>query len=104
VKRLFVVKDLERLKEYGFVETGRKNSRGRLKYWKELGVSKTDRAVANLTLVVNSEGSRENEIIVCCEPELGDTDESVQPVMWAFDELSEMLHDDVIAWSKLPRP
>lgn len=43
---MFVVKDLERLKEYGFIETGRKNSRGRLKYWKELGVSKTDRAVS----------------------------------------------------------
>lgn len=104
MNKVFVVKDLERLKEYGFTEAGRKNSRGRLKYWKELGVSKTDRAVANLTLVVNSEGSRENEIIVCCEPELGDTDESVRPVMWAFDELSEMLHDDAIAWSKLPRP
>ena len=101
---MFVVKDLERLKEYGFSSTGRKNDRGRVIYWKELGVSKTDCAIANLTLVVNPGGARENEIIVCCEPEVGDTNESVQPVMWSFDELSEMLNDDVIVWSKLPRP
>lgn len=45
-----------------------------------------------------------NEIIACCEPEFSDTDDGVQTVMWAFDEISEMLHDDVIVWSKLPRP
>lgn len=101
---MFVVKDLERLKEYGFVTTGHNNDRGRAIYWKEIGVSKTNRAIANLSLIVNPGGSRENEIIVCCEPEVGDTDESVQPVMWAFDELSQMLNDDVIVWSKLPRP
>jgi len=24
--------------------------------------------------------------------------------MWDFEEISEMLNDDVIVWSKLPRP
>ena len=103
MRDLFVVNDLERLKEYGFIKSGR-NERGREIYWKRIGVSKTNRAIANLSLIVNPGGSRENEIIVCCEPEAGDTDEMVQPVMWAFDELSQMLNDDVIVWSKLPRP
>ena len=102
--RLFVVKDLERLKEYGFTETGSKNSRGRKVYWKEVGVSTIGCATAYLTLLVNTEGTRENEIIACCEPEFSDTDDGVQTVMWAFDEISEMLHDDVVVWSKLPRP
>ena len=101
---LFVVKDLERLKEYGFHTAGHTNSKGRVIYRKEIGESQDDCASASLALIVNADGERENEIVVCCEAGLATDIKSVYPVMWAFDELSEMLHDDVIAWSKLPRP
>lgn len=101
---MFVVKDLERLKEYGFQTAGHTNSKGRVIYRKEIGESQDDYASASLALIVNAEDKRENEIVVCCEAELAPDVKSVYPVMWAFDELSEMLHDDVIAWSKLPRP
>ena len=101
---LFVVNDLERLKEYGFHTAGYTNSKGRVIYRKEIGESQDDCASASLALIVNAEGKRENEIVVCCEAELATDIKSVYPVMWAFDELSEMLHDDVILWSKLPRP
>jgi hypothetical protein len=104
VNDLFVVKDLERLKEYGFQTAGYTNSKGRVIYRKEIGESQDDYASASLALIVNAEDKRENEIVVCCEAELATDVKSVCPVMWAFDELSEMLHDDVIAWSKLPRP
>lgn len=101
---MFVVKDLERLKEYGFQTAGYTNSKGRVIYRKEIGESQYKSAFASLALIVNAEGERMNELVVCCES-LVDTDiKSTPPVMWAFDELSEMLHDDVIAWSKLPRP
>lgn len=101
---MFVVKDLERLKEYGFQTAGYTNSKGRVIYRKEIGESQYKSAFASLALIVNAEGERMNELVVCCES-LVDTDiKSIPPVMWAFDELSEMLHDDVIAWSKLPRP
>ena len=101
---MFVVKDLERLKEYGFQTTGYTNSKGRVIYRKEIGESQDDYASASLALIVNADGERENEIVACCEAGLATDVKSVRPVMWAFDELSEMLHDDVIAWSKLPRP
>ena len=101
---MFVVKDLERLKECGFQTTGYTNSKGRAIYRKEIGESQYDSASASLTLIVNADGERENEIVACCEAGLATDIKIVYPVMWAFDELSEMLHDDVIAWSKLPRP
>lgn len=104
MRALFVVKDLERLKEYGFQIMGYTNSKGRAIYRKEIGESQYDSALASLALIVNAEGERENEIVVCCEAGLATDVKIVYPVMWAFDELSQMLHDDVIAWSKLLRP
>lgn len=101
---MFVVKDLERLKEYGFQTAGYTNSKGRVIYPKEIGESQYDSASASLALIVNADGERENEIVACCEAGLATDIKIVYPVMWAFDELSEMLHDDVIVWSKLPRP
>ena len=104
MRDLFVVKDLERLKEYGFHTAGYTNSKGRVIYRKEIGESQYDSASASLALIVNAEGERENEIVVCCEAGLATDVKIVYPVMWAFDELSQMLNDDVIVWSKLPRP
>ena len=101
---MFVVKDLERLKEYGFQTAEYTNSKGRVIYRKEIGESQYDSASASLALIVNAEVGRENEIVVCCEAELTTDIKSVYPVMWSFDEISQMLNDDVIVWSKLPRP
>ena len=101
---MFVGKDLERLKEYGFCDMGYKNSKGRAIYRKEIGESQYDCASAFLSLIVNAEGERENEIVACCEPALAPDIKDVCPVMWAFDEISQMLNDDVIMWSKFHRP
>ena len=101
---MFVVKDLEQLKEYGFVNTGFRNSKGRAIYRKEIGESQYDCAAASLSLVVNGEDGRKNEIVACCEAELATDVKIIYPITWAFDELSQMLNDDVIVWSKLPRP
>ena len=49
---MFVVKDLERLKEYGFQTAGYTNSKGRVIYRKEIGESQDDYASASLAFVV----------------------------------------------------
>ena len=48
---MFVVKDLERLKEYGFHTAGYTNSKGRVIYRKEIGESQDDCASASLALM-----------------------------------------------------
>ncbi|EFF65346.1 hypothetical protein HMPREF7545_1717 [Selenomonas noxia ATCC 43541] len=101
---MFIVKDLERLREYGFKPLGYKNSKGLEIYQKEIGVSKYDGAIATLELIVNAQGARENEVMICCDADFVSSLDDTRAVMWDFEEISEMLNDDVIVWSKLPRP
>ena len=104
MNKVFVVKDLERLKEYGFQPLGCKNSKGLEIYQKEIGVSQYNGAIATLELIVNTPGARENEIVICCDADFVSGLDDTRAVIWDLEEISEMLNDDVIVWSKLPRP
>lgn len=101
---MFVVKDLERLKEYGFQKTGERNIKGWNTYQKILGEACCFGLVSSrLFLLVNPSFSEtENELVVSCDVDYGK--DTYSEVMWSFDELMQMLQDGVIEWSKLPRP
>nr|WP_325191343.1 hypothetical protein [uncultured Selenomonas sp.] len=99
MKRLFVVNDLERLKEYGFNNPGRWGGTERDVFEKDLGEIQWFGSMALLRMVVNPrKGEMENQLVLCCEACDGDETAADGELTWDFDELMQMLHDGVIEW------
>lgn len=96
---MFVVKDLERLKEYGFNNPRRWGNTERNFFEKDIGTTQWFGSMARLRMIVNTcKGALENQLVLCCEA--CDADETVADgeLTWDFGELVQMLHDGVIEW------
>lgn len=69
---MFVVNDLERLKEYGFEKTGEQNANGWAVYRKNLGETCCFELVSRMVLCVNPPfGKVENKLAVMCDVDYG---------------------------------
>ena len=96
---LFVVNDLERLKEYWFNNPGRWVDTERNFFEKKLGEIQWFGSMALLRMVVNPRKSAvENQLALCCEACDGDETAADGELTWDFGELMRMLHDGVIEW------
>ena len=92
---LFVVNDLERLTEYGFENTGHQNAHGWAVYQKILGETCCFELVSRMILCVNPPFENvENRLVVMCDVDYGE--DVYSEVIWAFDELIQMLRDGVV--------
>lgn len=92
---MFVVNDLERLQEYGFENTGHQNANGWAVYQKILGETCCFELVSRMILCVNPPfGDVENRLVVMCDVDYGE--DVYSEVIWAFDELIQMLRDGVV--------
>jgi len=97
VRDLFVVNDLERLTEYGFENTGHQNAHGWAVYQKILGETCCFELVSRMILCVNPPfGDVENRLVVMCDVDYGE--DVYSEVIWALDELIQMLRDGVVDW------
>ena len=94
---MFVVNDLERLQEYGFENTGHQNANGWAVYQKILGETCCFELVSRMILCVNPPFENvENRLVVMCDVDYGE--DVYSEVIWAFDELVQMLRDGVVDW------
>ena len=98
---LFVVNDLERLKEYGFKPVGGNNRKGWVTYKKVLGKMSAYQSRAVLQLIVNPyQGTHENELVISCrcrmDPKAWDAKD--EPVIWSFEEIVKLVRDGVVDW------
>ena len=92
---MFVVNALERLQEYGFENTGHQNANGWAVYQKILGETCCFELVSRMILCVNPPfGDVENRLVVMCDVDYGE--DVYSEVIWAFDELIQMLRDGVV--------
>ena len=94
---MFVVNDLGRLREYGFENTGHQNAHGWAVYQKILGETCCFELVSRMILCVNPPfGDVKNRLVVMCDVDYGE--DVYSEVIWAFDELMQMLRDGVVDW------
>ena len=92
---MFVVNDLERLTEYGFENTGHQNAHGWAIYQKILGETCCFELISRMILCVNPPfGDVKNRLVVMCDVDYGE--DVYSEVIWAFDELIQMLRDGVV--------
>ena len=92
---MFVVNDLEHLTEYGFENTGHQNAHGWAVYQKILGETCCFELVSRMILRVNPPfGDVKNRLVVMCDVDYGE--DVYSEVIWAFDELIQMLRDGVV--------
>ena len=92
---MFVVNDLERLSDYGFENTGHQNANGWAVYQKILGETCCFELVSRMILCVNPPfGDVKNRLVVMCDVDYGE--DVYSEVIWAFDELIQMLRDGVV--------
>lgn len=98
---MFVVNDLERLSDYGFENTGHQNANGWAVYQKILGETCCFELVSRMILCVNPPfGDVENRLVVMCDVDYGE--DVYSEVIWAFDELIQMLRDGVVDFVESP--
>lgn len=92
-----MVNDLERLTEYWFENTGHQNAHGWAVYQKILGETCCFELVSRMILCVNPPFENvENRLVVMCDVDYGE--DVYSEVIWAFDELIQMLRDGVVDW------
>ena len=92
---MFVVNDLECLTEYGFENTGHQNAHGWAVYQKILGETCCFKLISRMILCVNPPfGDVKNRLVVMCDVDYGE--DVYSEVIWAFDELIQMLRDGVV--------
>ena len=98
---MFVVNDLERLKEYGFEKTGAQNVNGWDVYVKTITGNRAFELVASLLLIANPyRGTHENELVLlldCCFDTNAREYEEF-PALWSFEEIGRLVHDGVVDW------
>ena len=98
---MFVVNDLERLSDYGFENTGHQNANGWAVYQKILGETCCFELVSRMILCVNPPFENvENKLVVMCDVDYGE--DVYSEVIWAFDELIQMLRDGVVDFVESP--
>lgn len=98
---MFVVNDLERLSDYGFENTGHQNANGWAVYQKILGETCCFELVSRMILCVNPPFENvENRLVVMCDVDYGE--DVYSEVIWAFDELIQMLRDGVVDFVESP--
>ena len=98
---MFVVNDLERLSDYGFENTGHQNANGWAVYQNILGETCCFELVSRMILCVNPPfGDVENRLVVMCDVDYGE--DVYSEVIWAFDELIQMLRDGVVDFVESP--
>lgn len=101
MKRLFVVNDLERLKEYGFEKPGTTSAKGWTIYTKRIVFRMAHQSIVSVLLVVNPyRGTHENELVISCryrmDPKAWDAKD--EPVIWSFEEIGQLVSDGVVDW------
>lgn len=96
-----MVNDLERLSDYGFENTGHQNANGWAVYQKILGETCCFELVSRMILCVNPPFENvENRLVVMCDVDYGE--DVYSEVIWAFDELIQMLRDGVVDFVESP--
>lgn len=96
-----MVNDLERLSDYGFENTGHQNANGWAVYQKILGETCCFELVSRMILCVNPPFENvENKLVVMCDVDYGE--DVYSEVIWAFDELIQMLRDGVVDFVESP--
>nr|DAK26840.1 MAG TPA: hypothetical protein [Caudoviricetes sp.] len=94
---MFKIKDLNKLKDYGF--ENRENKRS-LRRWVtyQKNIYESDEGAITVSLVVNPYyGTKENELVIMCECEGEKMTNSINDkIMYHFDEIVPLLKDGII--------